>query len=137
VCMVADSHLHSQNVGCKDQRDSAGTQQNDARLCYMEVFACIDHQHRVAQQFVSILDGMDSALIAHVKSATRWQSQYYRLVIAQGKSLLFVTLAHFCLPVQFVASPELHARLKCCPSNYGNSAFLRSCLAIETVKRAM
>jgi hypothetical protein len=44
----------------------------------------------------------------------------------------FRRVRHFCLPVAFVASPDLHGRFKCCPDSHstGTSAFLSTCLAM-------
>jgi hypothetical protein len=42
----------------------------------------------------------------------------------------FRRVGHFCLPVAFVASPDLHGRFKCCPDSHSTSAFLSACLAM-------
>jgi hypothetical protein len=41
-----------------------------------------------------------------------------------SESPTFRRVGHFCLPVAFVASPDLHGRFKCCPDSHSTSAFL-------------
>jgi hypothetical protein len=53
--------------------------------------------------------------------------------VTGANSLHADKLAHFCLPAQFVASPQLHARFNCCSLNNMAGAFLCACLAMSFI----